>query len=251
MLALLVAAIRADLVAAARLVDDVVPPPQGLHWLVSALWFVGSIGTIVVLAVLALVSRRVRMAIETAAAGFGTWAVCGLLGAVLGTTGGFPAGAAPAGIDPAFPVARLAAAMAVASVTLPYLSRPVRRVFWTLITLGAIAAVWRGSGLPVDVLASLAIGWGVAAIVHLCLGSPAGFPSASEVTDAVGELGVDLVSVAARDRQEWGLARFGAPRRRRPDGRGLDLRSRRRPTPSSWPSSGGSPGTGTRGPRSR
>jgi uncharacterized membrane protein YbhN (UPF0104 family)/tRNA A-37 threonylcarbamoyl transferase component Bud32 len=209
-LALLVAAIRNDTVASARLVDDVVPPPEGLHWLVSALSFLGSLGTIAALALLALLSRRVRMAIETAAAGLGAWAVCGLLGAVLGTTAGYPAGAAPAGVDPTFPLARLAAAMAVASVTLPYLSRPVRRLFWTMIALGAIASVWRGSGLPADVLASIVIGWAVAAVVHLALGSPAGFPSASEVTEAVDELGVELRSVAAQDRQEWGLARFNA-----------------------------------------
>ncbi len=209
-LALLVAAIRHDIVAAARIVDDVVPPPEGLHWLVTALWFLGSVGTIVALALLALLSRRVRMAIETAAAGLGAWAVCGLLGALLGTTGGYPAGAAPQGVDPAFPLARLAAAMAVASVTLPYLSRPVRRLFWTMITLGAIASVWRGSGLPADVLASLVVGWAVAAVVHLCLGSPAGFPSAAEVTDAVGELGIDLGSVAARGEQDWGSACFDA-----------------------------------------
>jgi tRNA A-37 threonylcarbamoyl transferase component Bud32 len=79
-----------------------------------------------------------------------------------------------------------------------------------MISLGAIASVWRGSGLPIDVVASLVIGWGTAAVVHLCLGSPAGFPSASEVTDAAGELGIDLVSVSAKERQEWGLARFGA-----------------------------------------
>jgi uncharacterized membrane protein YbhN (UPF0104 family) len=209
-LVLLVAAIRHDIVASTRFVEDVVPPPEGLHWVVSALWFLGSLGTIAALALLALLSRRVRMAIVTAAAGFGAWAVCGVLGSVLGTTAGYPAGAAPSGVDTSFPLARLAAAMAVASVTLPYLSRTMRRIFWTIITLGAIASVWRGSGLPADVVASLLVGWAVAAVVHLCLGSPAGFPSGPEVVDAAGELGLDVVSVAASDEQDWGLARFDA-----------------------------------------
>ncbi len=210
LLGLLLAAIRADLAVAANLVDDVVPPPEGLHWILTALWFIGSIGAIAALAVLALLSRRVRMAVETALAGFGAWAVCGLLGALAGTTGGYPAGAAPASVDTSFPLARLAAAVAVASIALPYLSRPVRRVFWVLIAAAAVSSVWRGSGLPIDVLASIVVGWGVAAVVHLALGSPAGVPSAADVSDAVADLGVDVVDVAPAPDREWGVARFEA-----------------------------------------
>ena len=212
-LALLVAAIRADLVAAARLVDDVVPPPQGLHWLVSA----------AVVPRLARDHRRPRRAGPRCRDGCawrsrrprpasGTWAVCGLLGALLGTTGGYPAGAAPAGVDPAFPVARLAAAMAVASVTLPYLSRPVRRLVLDADRarrdrhgLAGVGPAARRAGQPGDRM-------GRRPRSSTCASARRpGFPSAVR-GHRRGRRGwaSTVESVSARPDQEWGLARFDA-----------------------------------------
>src|SRR5262245_53083142 len=42
------------------------PPPSGIRWLVSALWFLGSIGAIVALVGIALLARRRRLARDTA-----------------------------------------------------------------------------------------------------------------------------------------------------------------------------------------
>ena len=51
----------------------------------------------------------------------------------------------------------------------------VETVFW----LSALAAIYLAEGLPVSVLATLALGWGAAAAAHLALGSPGGTPSVS------------------------------------------------------------------------
>ena len=205
---LVAAAIRVGVSLDRHLVDALVPPPEGLQWLISALWFMGSLGVTVVLVGLALLSRRSRVLVETAAAGLASWALCGVLGATIGTTAGRPADAHLSGVSTAFPLARLAAAMAIAAVVLPYLSRAVHRVIWALLVAGAMAGVLHGAGLPLDVVASLLVGWGVAAVVHLALGTPAGLPTPDDVVQAVGDLGTDLAQVTLAPDQEWGVARY-------------------------------------------
>jgi len=59
-----------------------------------------------------------------------------------------------------------------------------------LVTVASIAAVINGSALPVNTVSSLAIGWGVAAGLHLAVGSPLGLPSAQEITSWITDLGV-------------------------------------------------------------
>jgi len=57
-------------------------------------------------------------------------------------------------------------------------------------------------------LASLALGWGSAAAVHLTLGSPLGLPSTAEIGEQLAELGVTADHVRASARQVWGVAAF-------------------------------------------
>ena len=82
-----------------------------------------------------------------------------------------------AGLDPGYPVTQFAVAIAVAATALPYLSRPLHRLVAALVTLASVAAVITGSALPVNTVSSLAVGWGVAAGLHLAAGSPLGLPS--------------------------------------------------------------------------
>ena len=65
-----------------------------------------------------------------------------------------------------------------------------------------------GSGLPVSVLASLAVGWGVTALVHLVFGSPLGLPSSTEVEVLLQDLEIAATDVIPDPRQEWGVGRF-------------------------------------------
>ena len=67
-----------------------------------------------------------------------------------------------------------------------------------------------GTGSPVSVTGSLAIGWGVTALVHLVFGSPTGLPSGADVALLLAELGVPAVDVTPLDHQTWGVARYRA-----------------------------------------
>ena len=79
-----------------------------------------------------------------------------------------------------------------------------------VIAVAAVATVVNGSGLPISVLASLAVGWGVAAAFHLVFGSPLGLPSTKEVADLLADLDITARDVTAAPDQEWGVARFRA-----------------------------------------
>ena len=135
--------------------------------------------------------------------------ICIISAVVLGTDGGRPSGSGYTHVDLAFPVARVAATVAVVTAALPYFSRWLQLLLEAAIGLLAVAAVVNGSGLPVSVLASLAVGWGVTAIVHLVFGSPLGLPSTDEVGVLLGDLDLAVVDVAAASKQEWGVGRFG------------------------------------------
>lgn len=182
--------------------------PDGVKWLVNALWWLGSIGTIVVLAALALVSKRRNVARDIALAGGSAYIVCLVVALVVGPNGAHGPDPALAGVNLGFPLARVAATVAVGTAALPYLSRTFQRLVELVIAVAAVATVVHGSGLPVSVIASLAIGWGMTAIVHLIFGSPLGLPSGDEVAVLVRELGVTAELVVPSRRQIWGVARF-------------------------------------------
>jgi uncharacterized membrane protein YbhN (UPF0104 family) len=204
----LVAAVRADLTVEHHLVDAVVPPPEGLTWLVSALWQIGTVGLVAALALLAILSRRVRLMIELASAIVLSWLFCGLAGAAAGTHGGHPADVA--GADLGYPLARLAVMMAAVVVVLPYLNRAVHRIAWVTVVVTVVAAVLHGAGLPVGIAASLLLGWGVGAAVHLALGTPAGLLTPAEVLDVVDDLGVRAHDASFDPVQDWGIVRYRA-----------------------------------------
>jgi len=90
---------------------------------------------------------------------------------------GRPATSELAGLNTGYPVTQLAVTIAVAAIALPYLSQPLHRLVAFLVTVAAIAAVVGGSALPVNTISSLVLGWGVAAGLHLVVGSPPGSPA--------------------------------------------------------------------------
>jgi|GEM_PF-159833 len=182
--------------------------PNGMQWLVNAIWWLGSIGTIVVLVVLALISKRRNVARDLALSGGAAYVVSLVMALIIGPNGAHGADPALAGINLGFPLARIAATVAVGTAALPYLSRTFQRLVELVILLAAVATVVHGSGLPVSVVASMAIGWGITAIVHLIFGSPLGLPSGDEVALLVRDLGIPAESVVPSKRQIWGVARF-------------------------------------------
>ncbi|HVB92989.1 MAG TPA: hypothetical protein VND67_01620, partial [Acidimicrobiales bacterium] len=184
------------------------PPPEGVRWLVTTAWLVGSFGVIAFLALTALVSRRREIVRDVVLAGLASWGLTALLQVLLGSNGGRPPSAAVAGFDLTFPLARVAAAFGVVAATLPYLSRQLQRVVKLLMVVLALATVVHGSGLPASVVASLAIGWGVAAALHLGFGSSLGLPSSDEVLTLLADLGIVADDLEPAARQVWGVARF-------------------------------------------
>ena len=127
----------------------------------------------------------------------------------VGPDGGSPARfrSSPASIR-AFPIIQLAIATAVALAGLPYLSRPMHRIVVGAVALAGVCAVIGSYGLPLGVIAAVIVGWGTAAACHLAMGAPNGLPSASEVTDAVRDLQVEVHGLRSMARQEWGVASF-------------------------------------------
>jgi hypothetical protein len=73
-----------------------------------------------------------------------TWVVCIMLGVLLGSAAGRPPVSELAGVDASYPVTQIAVAIAVAATTLPYLSPPVHRTVWFLVTVAVLAAISGG-----------------------------------------------------------------------------------------------------------
>jgi uncharacterized membrane protein YbhN (UPF0104 family) len=186
------------------------PPPWSITWLVTVVYEAGSIGVAVVLVGLALLARRWEVARDIGLSAAGTAAVCGILIALLGSRGGRPGGIVIHGYYMSFPVLQIALFMAVATAGLPYLARGVQRLIEIFIALVALASAVGGHGLPLNVLGSLVIGWGVTAVVRLVFGSPLGLPSAEDVRLLLEEFGIRSRDVHPATRQVWGVARFEA-----------------------------------------
>jgi uncharacterized membrane protein YbhN (UPF0104 family) len=184
------------------------PPPWSITWLVTVVYQAGSIGVVVVLVGLALLARRWEIARDIGLSAAGTAAVCGILIALLGSRGGRPGGIVIAGYYMSFPILQVALFMAVATAGLPYLARGMQRLVEIFIALVALASAIGGHGLPLNVLGSLSIGWGVTAVVRLVFGSPLGLPSAEDVRLLLEGFGIRSIDVHPVTRQVWGVAKF-------------------------------------------
>ncbi len=199
---------RANSSAEQTVASTMASAPDGIRWLVSVIWWLTSIGLIVITGALALVSRRWSVVRDIGLSGVGAWLVSLVLASVLGASGGRPPTSSLAQFDPTFPVALVAATVGVAVAALPYLSRWLQRGLEVTIGLLGVATVVHGSGFPVAVLASLAAGWGTAAVVRLIFGSPLGLPSTREISVLLADLDIAIEDIAPNPLQGWGVGRF-------------------------------------------
>jgi undecaprenyl-diphosphatase len=186
------------------------PPPNGVRWMVDVFWIGGSFGTVAVLLLLAALRRRWDVLRDLALAAAGALAVSGILVLLLGAAGGRPHTIHFDGYNLSFPVLHVAVAVGVATVGLPYLARGVQRLIESVLGLAILATVVAGQGLPVNVIGSMAIGWGVTAGLHLALGSPVGLPSGQEVRALLATIGLEPASVVPAAHQTWGAAHYTA-----------------------------------------
>ncbi len=211
---------RANSAVELSIVRAVHPPPAAISWLVTLVFWLGSAGVSVLLVVVGLLVPRLTAVRRAAVAAVLTWGVCALLGALLGPAAGRPPVSELAGVNVGYPVTQLAVAIAVAATALPYLSRPVHRLVWFGVAVAVLASVCGGEALPVNAISSVALGWGVAAGLHLAVGSPLGLPSAAEVTEWIADLHVAVADIARAPRQVWGVEQFTG---RDPAGHAIEL----------------------------
>jgi glycosyltransferase 2 family protein len=196
------------------------PPPRTITWLVTVVYQVGSFGVAIALVLLAVIARRWEIARDIGLSAAGTVLACGILIVALGSRGGRPGGVEIHGYYLTFPVLQIALFAAVTTAALPYLARGVQRIVEIFTALVALACAVGGHGLPLNVLGSLAIGWGVTAVVRLVFGSPLGLPSAEDVRLLLAELGIGADGVQPVSRQVWGVAQYEATENNRADGSG-------------------------------
>jgi glycosyltransferase 2 family protein len=189
-------------------------PPDGVRWLVDVSWIFGSWGTVAIILGLAVAAtcwhgaRGWQGVRDVAASAALTLIVSGVLVLILGSAAGRPDVVSLHGYSRSFPVLHIAVAVAVATAALPYLARSVQRFIEFILALAVLATVVAGQGLPVNVLGSMAIGWGVTAAVHLAFGSPLGLPSREEVQALLGSIGLTPVEVSPTPYQTWGPAHY-------------------------------------------
>lgn len=171
----------------------------------------------------ALVSRRRRLAIVITATGVLAWVLARGLSFAVEGDGVWSALGQVFGGDEAsgFPTVRLAVLAAVVFVAGPFLTRPVRRFSQVMLLVVVPGTLVLGIGGVDAVVGAVALGWGVAAAMHLALGSPAGRPTTAQVDAALRELGVATTSVELAPTQPTGSTIVVATR---PDGPPMRVR---------------------------
>jgi membrane-associated phospholipid phosphatase len=137
----------------------------------------GNFAVVPVVAVVALVLRRYRLALAVALAGAVTYVVAKLIKKVIER--GRPAaelddvtirGTASQGLG--FVSGHAAVAVAITTVAWPYLDTLGRRLAAAGAAIVCIARVYVGAHLPLDVIAGVAVGLAVGGLVNLVVGRP-------------------------------------------------------------------------------
>jgi uncharacterized membrane protein YbhN (UPF0104 family)/tRNA A-37 threonylcarbamoyl transferase component Bud32 len=176
---------------------------SGFEWVYRA----GTSGALIVVVVALLLTRRWRVVLRIAAAVGIAWIVAEIVHVWVDTQS-VRSAAFHAHDVPEYPVVRLAVTTAALLVVAPFLVRPARRTVVVVFAIGAVCAALSVLGLPGDVIGSVAIGWGAAAIIHLAFGTPAATPTLGQVVDALHDVGVNVRGLQLAAHQVWGETRF-------------------------------------------
>ncbi|WP_280430131.1 flippase-like domain-containing protein [Nocardia brasiliensis] len=172
-------------------------------WVMPILFVVmqlGTIGAVGVVAVAALCTRRVRLARDLAAAGTLAYLLAIEIKSLIGRArpdvlldelnlrtqqGGL-----------GFVSGHAAVAAALAAAASPWLPRPWRRIVWALAGVVAMSRVFVGAHLVLDVFGGAALGWTVAAALHLLWGAPVHRTEAPALHRALAAAGLRPLQVA-------------------------------------------------------
>jgi undecaprenyl-diphosphatase len=184
--------------------------PDQLQPLFDALYWAGTLWTVLILAAAALVARRMRLARDLFLAGLLAGVVAGVMTNVIDAQDLSKVfdEVTRLGNSPTFPLVRLAIVTAVVSAAAPYVTRPTRRLGQLLVFVLALSAMYLGTSYPSGIVAAVFLGWGAAALVHLTFGSPGGRPTAAQVAASLAELGVGASDVHLDPVQLTGASQF-------------------------------------------
>jgi membrane-associated phospholipid phosphatase/predicted Ser/Thr protein kinase len=162
-------------------------------WLVMQL---GVIGAVPLVAVLALATRRLRLALDAVLAAGSIYLIAKLVKEFVQR--GRPQtlleevnilGEPARGLG--YVSGHSAVAVALATVASPYLGRRARRVAWVLAGCVCLARMYVGSHLPYDVVGGAALGWAAGSLVLFVLGAPDPRVPLGKLRAALTEHGLD------------------------------------------------------------
>jgi uncharacterized membrane protein YbhN (UPF0104 family)/membrane-associated phospholipid phosphatase len=204
-----------------RLVNDLALPGW-TKWPVWGVMQLGVIGAVPLVAALALVTRRIRLAAYAALAGGTIYLVAKLVKEFV------QRGRPQTLLDNVhilfvpdrglgYVSGHSAVAVALATVSSPFLGRRARRVAWVLAALVCVARIYVGSHLPFDVLGGAALGWAAGSLVLLVFGAPSGQPSLQRVRTALQRYGFDPIDLAPLPGEDRRSARYLVSSHSRPD----------------------------------
>jgi len=195
-----------------RLINDLALPGW-TKWPIWGVMQLGVIGAVPLVAGLALVTRRLRLAAYAALAGGTIYLVAKLVKVFV------QRGRPQTLLDNVFILdvpdrglgyvsGHSAVAVSLATVASPFLGRRARRVAWTLAGLVCVARIYVGSHLPFDVVGGAALGWAAGALVLLVFGAPSGQPSLARVRAALERYGFDPADLAPLPGEDRRSARY-------------------------------------------
>jgi glycosyltransferase 2 family protein len=179
-----------------RLVNQL---PDALGRLLLVVMELGALAAVPAVAAVALTARRPRLARDLALSGALAWVLAKLVKGVVGEARpvallhGVVVRAVDTGLG--YPSGHVAVAAAMATAAGPWLPRPARRATWWVVWLVALGRMYAGVHLPLDVVGGVALGWAVAAAIHLAVGAPGGLPTASAVLEGLRAAAIEPVLV--------------------------------------------------------
>jgi glycosyltransferase 2 family protein len=175
-----------------RLVNDL---PAALDRPLEVVMQAGALAAVPVSAGLALLARRWRLGRDLALAGPLAWYLARVVKALVyrPRPGELLSDVLPHGLHATglgFPSGHVAVAAALATAAGPHLPARVRRVTWVVVALVAVARMYVGAHLPLDVVGGAALGWAVGASTLLLVGVPGDRPGPDTVRRALAAVGI-------------------------------------------------------------
>ena len=176
-----------------RIVNDL---PEIVFPIVWAVMQLGNVIAVPVLAGVAALTGRFRMARDMLVSGLLAYAAADMVKSVVGRER--PAGLIDANLldgnvsGIGFVSGHAAVAAALATAAVPYLTRRGRRFAWTLAWTVALARVYVGAHLPLDIVGGVAVGWALGSLVHFVFGVPRREPEPAGVVRMLQRFGLPV-----------------------------------------------------------